>query len=169
MIHRIALIATALAGAGAAAAAPVAPSRLVEAFNETCRRGFPDFETIRARALADGWVEASVRSLAPPGRGPAIVPPQMLRKDELMLVLMSPNPSIGMAHSCQVSASGGEPGALAPLAAAVQETLGAGAPEMLRDRGSERARWRLVQGFTVHASIGVHGRTRTASIVVRRD
>ena len=40
---------------------------------------------------------------------------------------------------------------------------------MLRDRGSERARWRLVQGFTVHASIGVHGRTQTASIVVRRD
>ena len=49
MIHRIALIAAALAGAGAAAAEPVAPSQLVEAFNQTCRRGFPDFETIKAR------------------------------------------------------------------------------------------------------------------------
>ena len=169
MIHRIALTAAALAGAGAAAAEPVAPSLLVEAFNQTCRRGFPDLETIKAQALANGWTESGVRSLAPPGRGPVIVPPQALRKGELTLFLMSPNPSIRMAQSCQVSASGGDAGALAPLAAAVQETLGAGAPEMLRERGTERARWRLVQGFTVHASIGVHGRTRTASIVVRRD
>ena len=98
-----------------------------------------------------------------------IVPPQALRKGELMLFLMSPSPGIAMAHSCQVSASGRETTALAPLAAAVQETLAAGAPELTRERGSERARWRLSQGFTVHAGICVYNRTRTASIVVRRD
>jgi D-serine deaminase-like pyridoxal phosphate-dependent protein len=40
------------------------PAPMVSAFNETCRRGFPDLETISQRAQSQGWIQRSVRLIA---------------------------------------------------------------------------------------------------------
>jgi len=171
-VERYALGLLALAGAGAASAEPVAPERIVEAFNETCRRGFPDFETIRANALATGWAETAVRVIVPP-RDRRNFAPLVLRKGDVSLFMMTPAPGVAAAQACQVAISftgreGVESPPIATFATAVSAALGAGEPEMSRDRQSERARWRVAGGWVVDAIVQ-HRPGRMASLIVRRE
>ena len=170
---KAALAMLALASGGGAAAEPVAPERIVEAFNETCRRGFPSFETIRANAIAQGWVETAVRVIQPP-RDRSNFAPVVLRKGDVSLFMMTPAPSVGAAQACQVTISTSgreriEPPAIATFAAAVSAALGAGEPEISRDRQSDRARWRVAGGYIVDATVQIRGPGRSASLLVRLE
>jgi len=164
----------ALASGGAAKAEPVAPGPIVEAFNETCRRGFPSFETIRANALAQGWAETAVRMIVPPRGSRNFAPPLVLRKGDVSLFMLTPAPGVAAAQACQVAVSmdgrsGLEPPAIATFAASVSAALGAGDPEFSRDRQSERARWRVAGGYIVEAVVQNRGPGRMASLIVRRE
>jgi len=172
---RATLLLAALASAGPGAAETIEPSHLVQAFDETCRLGFPNLQTVRASAVANGWAESQLRVIAAP-RGRDVAPPQALRKGRFSL-LMAAGPRSGMPQSCHVFAigiqgrtRGSETIALpelAPLAAALAASLGLGEPAVASSRDADQAQWRLAQGYILTASVQSRGPGRSASIAVR--
>ena len=162
-----ALCLTILPATGAGAQATSDPAFLISAFNETCRRGFPDLETIRQRAQSLGWVQRGARLIGESSdrrlRDAPI--PDFLQKGDMMMVLSSPN-KLWSKSGCSVSVSGRETFDAGALAAAVSAALGGAEPEHAKERGVERATWRVKSGIVVNVSVGKSGRTRTATVAV---
>jgi hypothetical protein len=162
-----ALTAALLASAVPAAAAAQEAEPLVAAFNDTCRRGFPDVETIRRNAAAQGWIERASRLIAE-GTDPKvrdIAPPRFLEKGEMMLILSSPNRH-SARHICSVHLGVGKTLDTAALAAMVSTALGAGKPAMKKVDGVDRAEWRPAPAFLVSASVAKKP-VRSATVSVR--
>jgi hypothetical protein len=162
-----ALIAALFASAVPAAAAAQEAEPLVSAFNETCRRGFPDVETIARHAAAQGWVERASRLIAE-GTDPKvrnIAPPRFLQKGEMMLILSSPN-RLSARHICSVHLGVGKTLDTAALAALVSAALGAGQPAMKKVDGVDQAEWQPAPAFLVSASVRKKP-ARSATIAVR--
>lgn len=163
--------AAALAGPAQAQAPliePVADARpLVESFNETCRRGFPDLDAIRRHALATGWTERASRMIAERSDprlagGPA---PHFLTRNGVMLSLMKPFGPF-TRHDCAVTAEAGKGFDAAAFTAAVSAALNAGAPESVSEKKSERALWTVRPGIRVQTSLSTSGGIRTVSLGV---
>ena len=157
------------APAAAMATPPDDPAPYLQAFNETCRRGFPDLDVIARHAAAQGWVESAVR----PTDGAAGVfatLPRILHKGGTMLVLTRPDGGASSAV-CQIAGSAATRLSGAEVAALMTPSLKAGAP--IPGPGDPTAddhfRWTVAPGITVDAGISVHARkTRTISIIVRQ-
>lgn len=152
---------------GANAAEADEPSALVSAFNDTCRRGFPDLGAIKTFALAHGWKAQKSRLIS--ATGPETqnsVLPDTLQKGELTLILATANP-IGMKHSCQISSRAGESVSTAQLAQGMSVALKAGNPDYKKIRGAVLATWRVQSDMLVQASVNTQGPVRSASLQVR--
>ncbi len=152
----------------ARATEPSVPETVAGAFNETCRRGFPNLDTIARHAAATGWIERRSRLVAEASdpRARNMAPPRFLQKDGFTLILMAPS-VLSPGRSCSVSLRVGKDVDTARLAGAVSATLGAGPPTMVKVRKAEQAQWRPSPALVVHASVGSGGAVRTADISVR--
>jgi hypothetical protein len=153
------LIAVPAAVAGAEAVPDPAP--IIAAFNETCRRGFPNLETVRQRAESAGWVRRSARLIA--GDGNAM--PDFFGKGDMMLALSAPNALNGKS-SCGIAISGKKTLETVALAEAVSVALDGAQPSFAKERGAEQATWHLKSGIVVRASVSKPGRIRTVNLVV---
>ena len=149
---------------GLAMAMPSSPPPLVEAFAETCRRGFPDLATVRQSALTAGWVERAVRPIGGSEEFQAAVPPVVLQKGPWTLFLTAP-PSTGRLQSCQVVGTVEGDLAIGPLASAASLALGVGPAQFIRSSGADLARWRSDPSMLVQASVS--RAPRSASLQVR--
>ena len=169
-------LAFALLAAPLSAAAPAQPPQesgpqeaIAEAFNDTCRRGFPDVDLIGRHAAASGWVERSSRLIAERS-DPALkrmIPPRFFQRGEFTLIVMKAS-SFVPRPSCSVSLRVGKEIDLNSVAGAVSHALGTGAPAMVRIDRAEHAQWRPTQALLVDASIQ-KGNPRTVHLVVRTD
>ncbi|HLL31249.1 MAG TPA: hypothetical protein VK403_09660 [Allosphingosinicella sp.] len=144
------------------------PAPIVSAFNETCRRGFPDLETISQRAQSQGWIRRSVRLIAeesdPKLRKAA--PPEFLQKDGMTLVLSAPN-KVWNNFTCGISVSAENTLDTQALAQAVSAALDGAQASVAKERGAKRATWHVKSGFVVKASVSRSGRIRTANLAVQ--
>ncbi|HEY0131918.1 MAG TPA: hypothetical protein VGB57_10985 [Allosphingosinicella sp.] len=143
------------------------PAPVIEAFNETCRRGFPNLETVRLRAESQGWIRRSARMIAE-GTDPRlrnVAMPEIYGKGDMMLVLSTPNALSGKS-SCGISASGKKTMDTATLAAAVSAALDGAQASIGKERGVEAATWHLQSGLVVRASVSKPGRIRTVNLTV---
>jgi hypothetical protein len=165
-----------LTGALASAIVPAAvagaqvlsdPGAIVGAFNETCRRGFPDLATVRQQAEAAGWAELSGQmmvSFANPGPDPADFP-QVLFKGDMTLIMSAQN-AVRKRSSCAISVSAGQALDTAGLARAVSAALGGAKASIAMERGVEQASWRLPSGVDVKARVEKSGDERKAYLTV---
>ncbi|HET9428924.1 MAG TPA: hypothetical protein VFO69_11250 [Allosphingosinicella sp.] len=136
-----------------------APQPLVEAFAETCRRGFPDLQLVRQSALAAGWVE---QAGSPEASG--AVAPATFQKGPWTLFLSAPE-APGGSQSCRVAGTVEGDVAIGPLASAASVALGVGPAQFSRSSGAELARWRSDPSVLVQASVS--RAPRSASLQVR--
>jgi len=157
-----ALVLAAVPAAVAGAEAVPDPAPIISAFNETCRRGFPNLETVRQRAESLGWIRRSARLIAGE-RGVAM--PDFFGKGDMMLTLSGPN-AINGKSSCGIAVSGKKTLETAALAEAVSAALGGAQPVFAKERGAEQAIWHLKTGVVVRASVSKPGRIRTVNLVV---
>jgi hypothetical protein len=143
------------------------PAPIVDAFNETCRRGFPDLATIRQRAESQGWIRRSVRLIAersdPKLRN--VAPPEFLQKGDLTLILSGPN-GLWNKTSCTISVSAGKTLDTRGLADAVSAALDGAQATVGREKGIERAMWQVRSGMVVKASVSKLGQIRQANLAV---
>jgi len=143
------------------------PAPIISAFNETCRRGFPNLETIRQRAEAQGWIRRKVRLIAeasdPKLRTVAV--PDFLQKGDMMLVLSAPNALLGKS-SCTIAVPGQKTLDTQALAEAVSAALDGAQATVAKVRGVDQATWRVKSGLVVKASVSKSGRVRTANLSV---
>lgn len=144
------------------------PASIISAFNETCRRGFPDLETIRRHAESTGWSRRSVELLAarsnPKLRNVAL--PVFLRKGDMTLVVSAPG-KLYDKTSCTVAVSAEKTLDTRRLAEAVSAALGGAPPSFAKVRGMEQATWQVKSGLVVRASVSRYGRVRTANVGVQ--
>ena len=143
------------------------PATIISAFNDTCRRGFPNLETIRQRAESLGWVRRSVRLIAERSdpRLRTVAMPEFFGRDGMMLVLATPN-ALTSKSSCGISVSGEKTMDTRALAAAVSAALDGAQATIAKERGVEQAVWQLKSGLVVRASVSKSGRIRTANLTV---
>ncbi|HEX8482835.1 MAG TPA: hypothetical protein VF650_13115 [Allosphingosinicella sp.] len=154
-----------VAGAGAQVVSEPAP--IIGAFNETCRRGFPDLATVREQAESVGWAELSgqmVVSFDDPRLGRADLP-QLLFKGDMTLIMSAQN-AAPIRSTCAISVSAGQTLDTAGLARAVSAALGGAEASIAMERGVEQASWRLASGLVVKASVGKSGDARRAHLTV---
>lgn len=140
-----------------------------QAFNETCRVGFPDLDAIAKAAAAHGWIERSVSSIAMIGNN-RIALPQSFSRGEMMLFLTRPG-SAAFSVICQVSGTAGTRLAGRDVAALVGPALnaGRGEPGPGDYKKDDLAVWDLGRGVTVQAGVNVYkGKTRTVSLAIRQ-
>lgn len=154
--------------AAVAGAKPVSdPAPLVSAFNETCRRGFPDLETIRRHAESTGWVAGKVELLAartnPKLRNIAL--PVFLRKGDMTLVVSAAG-KLYDKTSCGVAIVVEKTLDTRVLAEAVSVALEGAPATFTKVKGEEQATWQVKPGMFVRASVGRYGRIRTANVAV---
>ena len=71
---RLTAITVLYATAAAADVPEPSPSVYLQAFNDTCRGSFPDFDAIAKAAVARGWIERAVPSVAMIGNRPMMLP-----------------------------------------------------------------------------------------------
>jgi hypothetical protein len=143
------------------------PAPLVSAFNETCRRGFPDLETIRLHAESTGWIPRKVELLAartnPKLRNVAL--PNFLQKGDLTLVVSAPG-KLYDKTSCTVAVTVQKTLDTRTLAEAVSAALNGAPANFAKVRGEEQATWQVKPGVFVKASVSRYGRIRTANVAV---
>lgn len=143
------------------------PAPIVSAFNETCRRGFPNLETISHRAQSLGWIKRSARLIEersdPKLRNVAL--PDFFGKGDMMLSLFASN-ALTSKSSCGISVSGEKMLDMQTFAQAVSAALDGAQPSLAKERGVESATWRVRSGMVVKASISKAGRRRTANLTV---
>jgi hypothetical protein len=143
------------------------PAPIVSAFNETCRRGFPDLETIRRHAESTGWIARPVELIAartnPKLRNIAL--PVFLRKDDMTLVVSAPG-KLYDKTSCTVAVTVEKTLDTRVLAQAVSAAFGGAPASFAKVRGLEQASWNVKSGLIVKASVSKYGRVRTANIAV---
>lgn len=143
------------------------PAPIVSAFNETCRRGFPNLETIRRQAESVGWVRRSIRLVGEPSdsRSRSVAMPEVFGKGDMILFLSAPN-ALDSKSSCTIAVSGEKMLDVSTLAQAVSAALGGAEATVAKIGSAEQTIWRLKPGIEVRASISKSGRTRTANLVV---
>jgi hypothetical protein len=159
----LAIFPAAVAGAQSASD----PAAVISAFNETCRRGFPNLDTIRQRAESVGWVRRSARMIAE-GTHPSLrnaAMPEFFGKGDMMLSLFSPGGLSGRS-SCGIAVSGKQTMDTRTLAAAVSTALDGAQATIVKEKGEEQATWRLKSGVVVRASVSKPGRLRTVNLTV---
>ena len=151
--------------AGAQAASDPAP--IVAAFNETCRRGFPNLEAVRQQAEAQGWVRRSARVIAEgtDARLRTAAMPEFFGKGDMMLILATPN-ALSNKSSCGIALSAKQTMDTPALAAAVSIAFEGAAATIVKERGAEQATWTLPSGVVVKASVSKPGRLRTINLTV---
>jgi hypothetical protein len=137
---------------------------VIDAFDRTCRIGFPSFETVARSANAAGWIERKV-SVPSGSTLPAdVILPRTFQRGNVTVLLVTPRPAFpGSKRSCQVTAvAKGKPDPRA-YASAVAARFGLGAP-IWQGKGPEAiATWRVANG-TVNADIGRYHQTRSFSL-----
>jgi hypothetical protein len=151
-----------LPAAAAGAQSVSDPAPIIAAFNETCRRGFPNLETVRQRAESLGWIKRSARLIA---GGSGFAMPDFFGKGDMMLMLSAPNALNGKS-SCGIAVSGKMTLETVALAEAVSAALDGAQPSFAKERGAEQAIWHLKSGVVVRASVTKPGRIRTVNLVV---
>ncbi|HEX8063413.1 MAG TPA: hypothetical protein VF535_09365 [Allosphingosinicella sp.] len=144
------------------------PAPIVSAFNETCRRGFPDLETVRRHAESTGWIRRSVELIAarsnPKLRN--VVLPDFLQKGDMTLVVSTPS-KLYDKTSCTVAATAEKTLDTRGLAEAVSAALDGAPASFAKLRGVEQATWNVKPGLVVKASVSKSGRVRTANVAVQ--
>jgi hypothetical protein len=143
------------------------PAAIISAFNETCRRGFPDLETIRRQARSQGWVQRSARLIAE-GSDPKLRSadvPDFFQKGGMTMMLAAPN-RVWSKSSCIISVTAEKTLDTRTLADAVSVALDGAAPSVAKVRGGEQAIWQVRSGLVVKASVSRSGRIRTANLSV---
>ncbi|QGP80047.1 hypothetical protein [Sphingobium sp. CAP-1] len=143
------------------------PALLLQAFNESCRRGFPDLDAIAAHIVTQGWTETTPRLIS--GNG-LIVIPRLFHKNGMLLSLVTPN---GDAYNavCQVTRSGTTRLTGRDVAAIVSPSLNAGEPALGPGdpKEDDLAVWTVKPGVTVQAGVNVYRRkVRSLTISVRQ-
>lgn len=143
------------------------PALLLQAFNESCRQGFPDLDAIAAHVVTQGWTETTPRLVSGSG---LIVIPRMFHKNGLVLSLVTPN---GDAYSavCQVTGAGTTRLTGKDVAAIVSPSLNAGEPVFGPGdpKEDDLAVWTVKPGITVQAGVNVYRRkVRSLTISVRQ-
>lgn len=94
-----------LASTAPAASSPEPdPQTYMQAFNDTCRRGFPDLDTIAANATAQGWQLSEMRMISGPSKTLPETLPRAYHKGGLMLFLTLPTGGTSQ-QVCQISGS----------------------------------------------------------------
>lgn len=163
----IATASLANAAAGAAADRETAdPAAYLQAFNDTCRRGFPDLDAIAQNALRQGWQESSMR----PTSGVADIfseaLPRALHKDGLMLFLTHPTGG-EIKEVCQISGSATTKLTGADIVAVVAPSITSSQPVIDKGPDHDGAIWTVAPTMSVKAGIAIYHKTRTISISVR--
>ncbi|KMS58702.1 hypothetical protein [Sphingobium cupriresistens] len=143
------------------------PALLLQAFNESCRRGFPDLDAIAAHVVTQGWTETTPRLVSGSG---LIVIPRMFHKNGQLLSLVTPN---GDAYStvCQVTGAGTTRLTGKDVAAIASPSLNAGEPMLGpgNPKEDDLAVWTVKPGITVQAGVNVYRReVRSLTISVRQ-
>ena len=159
----LAIVPASVAGAQSASD----PATILSAFNETCRRGFPNLDTVRQRAESQGWIRRSARLIAE-GTHPRlrnVAMPEFFGKGDMMLSLSSPN-ALSTRFSCGIAVSGKQTMDTRTLAAAVSAALDGAQATIVKEKGAEQATWQLKSGLVVRASVSKPGRLRTVNLVV---
>lgn len=154
--------------AGADAPEP-SPSVYFQAFNETCRGGFPDINAIAKAAVARGWIERAAPSVAMIGNRPMMLP-HAFTKGGMMLSLSHDN-SGAFSAVCQVTGTAGTLLTGRDVAATVGPGLNAGAAEPGPGdyKKDDLAVWNMGKGVTVQAGVNVYkGKARSISIAIRQ-
>jgi len=143
------------------------PAPIISAFNETCRRGFPNLETIRQRAESLGWNRLSARLVAGASdrrlRDADI--PEFFQKGDMTMVLSAPN-VLSNKSSCNISVSAEKTLDTHRLAEAVSAALDGAEASVAKERGVEQATWQVKSGMVVKASVRKSGRMRMANLSV---
>lgn len=144
------------------------PANYLWAFNDTCRRGFPDLDAIAAQASASGWQESTM-SLAD---GSADIfsasLPRAFHKDGLMLFL-TPLSGGSFKLVCQITGSQTTRLTGADIVAIVSPSLKAGPPVITNNAEGEKAVWTVAPSISVEAGISIYRRkVRTLSIAARQ-
>lgn len=159
------------ADAHATSAPEADPALYLQAFNETCRRGFPDLDAIAQAAVAHGWIERTIR----PADGAADILsatlPRVLTKGEMIVFLTAPD--IGEFRSlCQITGTGHRTSLSGKdIAAVLSPSLNVGepVPGAGTSKEDDYALWTVKPGMTVLAGISAYRkRTRSISISVRQ-
>lgn len=160
-----AILAVLVSPATASPKAEANPAQYLQAFNDTCRKGFPDLDAIAASALAQGWQGSAIRAVGGGALPPGL--PRAFHKDGLMLFLVASS-SDRAGASYQIS--GSDPTKLtgADMASLVSPSLNVAPPVFQKDKGSDVAVWTIAPGTTVQAGISIYGKMRTISISERR-
>ena len=143
------------------------PVPLVQEFNNTCRRGFPDLAMVKGHALQNGWIERKVRSLQPGPQAALEELPQFLQKGEFTLILATPK-VFGGVHSCQLSAPAAKSIDTSALAAATGKTFDNAVFDITKVKGEELAKLRVSSQLLVQASVSKQ-RPRSATLLVRLE
>jgi hypothetical protein len=137
----------------AAAPTPVDPATVVAAFNDTCRRGFPDLDQVATVAAGAGWIERKVTVPSDSSlKGKTATMPRFFAREPLMLILSRPGDLKGAKLGCEVATSVDSPGTTEAVAAAVATATPFGAPEMISRKGEQVARWRRSPTIVVEGS-----------------
>lgn len=165
LIATIAL-ATSLATGPAMAAETTDPAMYLQAFNDTCRRGFPDLDAIEVHAKANGWMPSAIRLIE--GSVDSLSAMRVLHKGDLILFLTVP-PGSEFKAVCQVSGPAATKAQSADLATLMSPSLNAGVPFFSKDGGNDMAIWQVAPGMTVAGGINIYRKkTRSISLSVRQ-
>jgi len=143
------------------------PVAYLRAFNDSCRRGFPDLNVIAAHAVTQGWTETTPRIIA--GAGDMQLP-RMFHRNGLLLSLVAPTKGDYRAV-CQVTGSGSTRLMGKDVAAIVSPSLNAGdpVPGLGDPKQDDMATWTVAPDISVQAGINVYRRkVRSLSISVRQ-
>ena len=144
------------------------PTPIISAFNDTCRRGFPDLGTISRQAQSLGWIRLTAR-LLPEHSDPRfrkLPKPENFGKDGMMLTLFAPDALTTAKSSCGISISGEDTPDIDAFAEAVSATLDGARATIAKEGVSERATWRVKSSMVVRANVSKSGPIRTASLIV---
>lgn len=165
-----ALVAAIILGIGAdpaqGASVEIPAATYVQAFQETCRKGFPKLDEVAQSALLSGWQERSVRPVGPFPSELAASLPQAFRKGGIMLFLTRPQagPFKGV---CQIASSAQPAPASSDIIAALTPIMNGIGPVLTKSKASDQATWSLGQNLEVQAGTRGTRKTRTAFLVAR--
>lgn len=137
----------------------------VAAFNDTCRRGFPDLDAIATHAQSIGWVSSEIRLIS----GAGLPPVRVFHKNGLMLFLNLPTEGASKAV-CQIGGgTAGTKATSADVAAAMTPSLKAGEPTFVKDKGKDVAIWQVAPAIHVEGGISIYNRkVRSISLSVHQ-
>lgn len=144
------------------------PVAYMAAFNDTCRRGFPDLDLIANHITADGWVQSTIRRTDGTADIFSDYLPRAFHKGGMMLFL-SATDSGQFSAVCQVTGSEYTSLTGADVAAVITSSLNAGQPTVSADTKGDTMIWNVAPGISVNGGVQGSGRKfRTITISVRK-